>query len=114
MEDNIGYAVITIREYKKLIEDNINKENCVKELNEAAFKRNKINEKLEEYFFDRLLDTEKYHFENVKIYNPTDYHYQKIYKCFLEIGIDDVQYIHTSIMTMKHNFDNPDLLEEGE
>ena len=43
MEGNIGYAVITTKEYKELIEDNMNKANCVKELNEVAFKRNSIN-----------------------------------------------------------------------
>ena len=114
MEGNIGYAVITTREYKELIEDNMNKENCVKELNDVAFKRNNINNKLEKYFFDRLLDTEDYHFKNMKKCIPSDYNYQKIYECFLEIGIDDVQYIHTSIITMKHHFDNPELLEKGE
>ena len=114
MEGNIGYAVITTREYKELIEDNMNKANCVKELNEEAFKRNNINDKLEKYFFDRLIDEERYHFENMKKCNPTDYHYQEIYKCFLEVGIEDVQYIHTSIMTMKHHFNNPELLEKGE
>lgn len=106
MEGNIGYAVITTKEYKELIEDNMNKANCVKELNEVAFKRNSINEKLEKYFFDRLLDIESYHFENMENCIPSDYHYQELYKCFLEIGIDDVQYIHTSIMTMKHHFEN--------
>ena len=114
MEGNIGYTVITTREYKELIEDSMNKANCVKELNEVAFKRNRINEKLEKYFFEKLLDTESYHFENMKNCIPSDYHYQELYKCFLEIGIDDVQYIHTSIIIMKQHFDNPELLEEGE
>lgn len=106
MENKIGYAVITTQEYKELIEDNVNKAECIKELNDVAFKRNSINGKLEKYFFDRLSDKESYHLENMKECNPEDYHYQELYKCFLEIGIDDVQYIHTSIMTMKHNFDN--------
>lgn len=114
MKGNIGYAVITTREYKELIEDNMNKANCVKELNEVAFKRNNINDKLEKYFFDRLIDQESYHFENMKKCNPTDYNYQEIYKCFLEIGIDDIQYIHTSIITMKNHFNNLNLLEKGE
>lgn len=106
MEGNIGYAVITTKEYKELIEDNINKAKCIEELNEVAFKRNSINEKLEKYFFDRLLDNENYHLENMKECNPNDYHYQELYDCFLKIGIDDVQYIHLSITTLKHNFDN--------
>lgn len=112
MESNIGYAVITTKEYKEMIEDNINKASCIKELNEVAFKRKDINEKLEKYFFDKLLDNESYHLENIKECNPTDYHYQELYKCFLENGIDDVQYIHTSIMTLKHNFDNRKNKEE--
>lgn len=106
MKNNMGYAVITTKEYKELIEDNTNKAQCIKELNDVAFKRNSINEKLEKYLFDRLSDTERYHLENMEECIPSDYNYQELYKCFLEIGIDDVQYIHTSIMTMKHNFDN--------
>lgn len=106
MENNIGYAVITTKEYKELIEDNINKANCIKDLNEAAFKRNNINDKLENYFFEKLSDSEKYHLENIKYLNPTDYHYQELYKCFLEIGIDDVTYIHLSIARLKNNFEN--------
>ena len=47
MEDKIGYAFIPIAEYKGLIEDNINKENFIKELNEEACKRDRIRKKLE-------------------------------------------------------------------
>ena len=114
MENKIGYAVITTQEYKELIEDNINKAECIKELNEVAFKRNSINEKLEKYFFDRLSDNENYHLENMKECNPTDYHYQELYKCFLEIGIDNVEYIHLSIVSLKHNFDNKENKESEE
>lgn len=66
MKNNMEYAVITTKEYKELIEDNINKVQCIKELNDVAFKRNNINDKLEKYFFDRLIDKESYHFENMK------------------------------------------------
>lgn len=105
MERSVGYAVITTEEYREMMEDNINKANCIKELNEVAFKRNSINEKLEKYFFDGLLDNENYHLENMKECNPSDYHYQELYNCFLKIGIDDVQYIHFSIESLKRHFD---------
>lgn len=104
MENKIGYAVITTQEYKGLIEDNINKANCIKDLNEEAFKRNNINDKLENYFFKKLLESESYHLENMKECNPLDHHYQELYKCFLEIGIDDITYIHLSIARLKNNF----------
>ena len=110
---DIGYAVISTAEYKAIIEDIYNKENCIKELDEVAFKRNIINEKLEKYFFDKLLDTERYHIENMKEYSPLDYHYRELYKCFLEIGIDDAQYIHTSIIQLKLNFDNKNNKKEN-
>lgn len=116
MENKIGYAVITTNEYREIIEDNMNKANCIKELNEVAFKKSSINAKLEKYFFDKLLNTESYHLENMRECIPSDYNYQELYKCFFEIGIDDVEYIHTSIITLKHNFDdkekNKELLEE--
>lgn len=112
MEEKIGYAVITTQEYKELIEDNINKAKCIEELNDVAFKRNNINEKLEKYFFDRLLDNESYHLKNMKECKPTDYDYQQLYTCFLEIDIDDIQYIDLSIKKLKKIFDNKENKEE--
>ena len=114
MENKTGCVIITTQEYKELIEDNMNKANCIKELNEIAFKRNAINEKLEKYFFDRLLDTESYHLENIKEFVPNDYNYQEVYQKFLDIGIDEPQYIHTSIMALKHCFDNKRDKEKSE
>lgn len=112
MENKIGYVFITTQEYKELIKDNINKAECIKELNEVALKRNNIYEKLEKNFFNRLLVDEDYHLENIKECNPTDYHYQELYKCFLEIGINNAEYIHLSIINLKHNFDNGENEEE--
>ena len=114
MEDKIGYAFIPTAEYKRLIEDNINKEKCIKELNEEAFKRDSINKKLEKYLLDSLSSSENYHLESMKECNPTDYHYGELYKCFLKIGIDNVEYIHLSIVTMKRNFDHRENKEKEE
>ena len=113
MKNDIGYAVITTGEYKEILEDNINKANCIKKLNEVAFKRENIYDRLEKYFFDRLSDKENYHLENMKECKPTDYHYQQLYKCFLEIGINDIQYIDLSIASLKHNFDNKKIKENN-
>ncbi len=106
MESNIGYAVITTKEYKELIEDNINKEKCIKELNSANKEEKDIYEKLENYFLGKLIESESYHLENMQEWNPTDYHYQELYKCFLEIGINNVTYIHLSIARLKNDFEN--------
>ena len=114
MEDKIGYAFIPIAEYKGLIEDNINKENFIKELNEEACKRDRISKKLEKYLLDSLSSSEHYHLESMKECNLTDYHYGELYKCFLKIGIDNVEYIHLSIVTMKRNFDHRENKEKEE
>lgn len=112
MEKNIGYTVITAEEYKKMIEDNINKRKCIKELNSVNKEEKEIHKKLENYFFEKLAEHESYHLENMKECEPTDYHYQELYKCFLEIGIDNVTYIHLSIASLKHNFDNKEIKEK--
>ena len=106
MENKIGYAVITTQEYKELIEKEKENELYMTELEETISKQDIIKEKLEKYFFDRLLDAESYHLENIKEFVPNEYNYQKLYQKFLDIGIDDAQYIHTSIMILKHNFDD--------
>lgn len=106
MENKIGYAVITTEEYKELIKDNMKQEKHIRKLKEVKEEEEGIHKKLEEYFFKRLANSESYHLENMQVCNPTDYHYQQLYKCFLEIGIDNAQYIHLSIETLKENFDN--------
>ena len=106
MENKIGYAVISIADYKALLEDNKDKAECIKELNETNFICKDIYEKLEKYFFNHILDNEEYHLKNLKECIPIDYNYQELYKCFLQIGIDDATYIHTSIVRLKHIFDN--------
>ena len=114
MEDKIGYAFIPIAEYKGLIEDKINEDKINKELNEEVFKRDSINKKLEKYLLDSLSSSENYHLESMKECNPTDYHYGELYKCFLKIGIDNVEYIHRSIVAMKRNFDLSENKEKEE
>ena len=114
MKDKIGYAFIPTAEYKRLIEDNINKEKFIKELNEEACKRDSITKKLEKYLLDSLSSSENYHLESMKECNLTDYHYGELYKCFLKIGIDNVEYIHLSIVTMKRNFDHRENKEKEE
>ena len=106
MESKIEYAVITTKEYKELIEDNINKERCIKELNCVNKEEKELFKKLENYFFQKLVENENYHLENMKECNVTDYHYHELYKCFLDIVIDNLTYIHFSISSLKHNFDN--------
>jgi len=112
MERNIGYAVITTEEYKEMIEDIINKKECIKELNRVDGEEKEIYKKLEQYFWNQLIKNESYHLENMKQCNPLDYHYQQLYNCFLEIGIDNVTYIHLSISSLKHNFNNKENKEE--
>lgn len=106
MENKIGYAVITTEEYKELIKDNMKQEKHIRKLKEVKEEEEEIRKKLEEYFFKKIVEDEEYRLENMKECNPTDYHYQELYKCFLEIGINNAQYIHLSIATLKHNFDN--------
>lgn len=49
----------------------------------------------------------------MKNVNVTDYHYEQLFIKFLEIGIDDMQYIDLKIHELKHRFDNQSL-KEGE
>lgn len=49
----------------------------------------------------------------MKNVNFADYHYRQLFEDFLEIGIDDMQYIDSKIHELKHRFDNQSL-KEGE
>lgn len=106
MKENIDYVVISTEEYKEMIVDKINKENWIREINTIKKEDAEIHKKLEQYFLNKLIESESYHLENIKECIATDYHYQELYKCFLEIGINNNEYIHLSIASLKHNFDN--------
>ena len=41
MKENINYVVISTEEYKEMIKDKINKENCIRELNTIKKKMQK-------------------------------------------------------------------------
>ena len=104
--ENYGYAVITTKEYKSLIEDINNKEKCISELNKINQKENKRYKIFENLFLKSLMKNEEYHLENIKNVDITDYHYEQLYSEFLKIGIDDKEYIDLKIQELKHEFDN--------
>jgi hypothetical protein len=114
MENNIGYAVITVKEYKEIIEDIKNKEELIKKLNIINRKETERNRIYEKLFIDELIDSEEYHFEDMNECKVTDYHYQQIFNEFLKVGITDVEYIDLKIKEMKHYFENKEIPEENQ
>ena len=98
--------MITTEEYKTLIEDKINREDYINEINRINQEENKRYKIFENLFLENLIENEEYHLENMKDINLTDYHYIELFKEFLEIGIDDMQYINSKIHELKHRFDN--------
>lgn len=65
--DKYGYAVITTIEYRLLIEDINNKEECISKLNEVNKKENKRYKIFENLFLEDLMENEEYHLENMKM-----------------------------------------------
>ena len=106
--DKYGYAVITIIEYRALIEDINNKKECISKLNEVNQKENKRYK-----VFEDLMENNEYHLENMKNTNITDYHYGQLYSEFLKVGIDDLEYIDLKIKELKHRFDSQTLEKGG-
>lgn len=106
MENRIDYVVLSLPEYRALIEENMNKAECIKELNNINTTERKILKRMEQYVWDKITETDEYHLENMKECIPTDYHYQQLYTHFLELGINDVSYINLSIASLKKNFDD--------
>lgn len=110
---NYGYVVITTEEYKSLIEDINNKQECVNKLNKINQKENKRYKIFENLFLQKLMENEEYNLENMKDVNITNYHYEQLCSEFLKVGIDDLEYIDLKIKELKHRFDNQ-LSKEGE
>lgn len=104
--ENYGYAVISTIEYRSLIEDINNKEKYINELNKINQEENKRYKIFENLFLEELMKNEEFDLENMKTVNITDYHYRALFEDFLEIGIDDMQYIDSKIHELKHRFDN--------
>ena len=106
--------MITTEEYKTLIEDKINREDYINEINRINQEENKRYKIFENLFLENLIENEEYHLENMKNVNVTDYHYEQLFIKFLEIGIDDMQYINSKIHELKHRFDNQSSKESEE
>ena len=106
--------MITTEEYKTLIEDKINKEDYINEINRINQEENKRYKIFENLFLEELIKNEEYDIENMKNINITDYHYEQLFIKFLEIGIDDMQYINSKIHELKHRFDNQSSKESEE
>lgn len=102
---NYGYVVITTEEYKSLIEDINNKQECVNKLNKINQKENKRYKIFENLFLQKLMENEEYNLENMKKIDITDYHYLELFNEFLKIGIDDMNYINSKIHELKHGYD---------
>lgn len=111
---NYGYAVITTEEYKSLIEDINNKQQCISKLTTISQKENERYKIFENLFLENLIENEEYHLENMKDINVTDYHYQQLFNEFLKIGIDDMNYINSKIHELKHRYDSKLSENEGE
>ena len=80
-------------------------------INQEENKRYKIFENL---FLEKLMENEEYNIESMKNVNFADYHYRQLFEDFLEIGIDDMQYINSKIHELKHRFDNQSSKESEE
>lgn len=106
--------MITTEEYKTLIEDKINREDYINEINRINQEENKRYKIFENLFLEELIKNEEYDIENMKNINVTDYHYEQLFIKFLEIGIDDMQYINSKIHELKHRFDNQSSKESEE
>ena len=100
-----GYVVISTEEYKSLIEDINDRDECISELNEINQEEDKRYKIFENLFLENLIKNEGYNLENMKKTDITDYHYLELFNEFLKIGIDDMNYINSKIHELKHRYD---------
>jgi predicted nuclease with TOPRIM domain len=111
MEEKIGYAVITIEDYKELVGDNVMLENQKNDLlDEVADLKDKYEE-LRGVIAKKIRAKENYHFKNVELKQEEvieDYHYNCIKKEFYDYEMCDENYIKSVIIDYKLN------QEEGE
>ena len=104
MDNKTNYCVIDIDKYEKLIYDNIELNEKIKEINEKSKLKDNILMSFENYFIKKVIQNESYNVENFKEYN--DYHYKHLFNCFREIGIDDSNYIDSCIVKIKEKYEN--------
>ena len=104
MQDKTNYCVIDIEKYKDLIYDNAELNKRVKVLEKEYKLKQDTFDSYENYFFERIIDTEEYHIKNFKEYN--DYHYLQLANRFRKIGIDDNNYIEICILSIKAKYES--------
>lgn len=100
MEEKIGYAVISIEDYKELVEDNIALENWKNDLLDEKNKLKKELKELKSFIASKIFRDEEYHLEQIIIEGGEvrrDYHFNYIQTAFHEYGIIDINFIDEGI-----------------
>ena len=115
----VGYTVISNDEYRNLILENKElKKSFENSSSEEAVNSNL--EKFEKHFLDELYKDDKYIISNLEFdkdgrINTTKYYYSELQKEFLEIGIDDLNYIYNRICELYQRYkENQKLTEKND
>ena len=104
MDNKTNYCVIELDKYEKLIYDKIELDKKIKEINEKSKLEDNKLMCFENYFIEKIIQNESYNVENFKEHN--DYHYKKLFNCFISIGINDNDYIDKCIIKIKEKYES--------
>ena len=107
MENKIGYAYISLEEYKKLIEDLKTLEICYDELKEKNAKTIREYESIEKTIFEKIYDNNKYYLKNYD--GVGEYYHTQLVIVFQEYGYISLDKINDLIQKLVKKYEN----EEG-
>lgn len=99
MENTIGYAYISLEDYKELIEDKVTLENINENLENELSNVKKEYENIEKTICNKVYETEDY---NIKYYDGVgQYHHNELMKEFQRygyIGLDKINELIQSLV----------------
>lgn len=95
MENKIGYAYISLEDYKELIEENKNLENENERLENEINDLTRIYASVENTICEKIYDNEKYYLENFD--GIGEYYYNELVKAFQKHGYISLDKINALI-----------------
>ena len=107
MENKVGYAYISLDEYKGLIEENVKLNHLYDEIKEQEERLEKNFISIEKTIFEKIYKNERYYIKNYD--DIGEYHHNQLVIAFQEYGYTSLDRVNEQIQKLVERYKN----EEG-
>lgn len=117
-ELQVGFAMITTEEYKRMYLRAQELEDIINEYQRDEYELKERMSVFEEYFLDNIYQENKWKIEKLEVVNEKlnkdDYRYKDLIEKFIKAGVKDIDYIETKIVAFYERYLKEKKGEENE